>query len=120
MTKQIIVGGNLQDAAKRVAEAWRRGERHEPAEAEDNITFVSWSALASVMTDKRHELLRHLHRHPAVSVRALSRALRRDFKRVYEDVVALESVGLIERESGMLRADYGEIRALILLDATAA
>lgn len=117
MKKQILVGGNLRDAAGRIAEAWHRAERGEPVEPEDNVTFTSWSALSSVMTEKRYELLRHLHRHPSPSIRALSRDLGRDFKRVHEDVTALEAVGLIEREGGMLRADYDEIHAAILLDA---
>ena len=78
-------------------------------DAEDNVTFVSWSALASRMTEKKYELLRRLHRQPAVSICALARDLGRDFKRVHEDVNALEAVGLIEREGGLLRADYDEI-----------
>ena len=69
-------------------------------EPEDHVTFVSWSALASRMTDKRYELLRRPHRQPAVSVRALARDIGRDFKRVHEDVKALEAIGLIEREGG--------------------
>lgn len=117
MKKQIFVGGSLRDAANRVSEAWHRAERGETVEAEDNVTFASWSALASAMTEKRYELLRHLHRHPAPSIRALSRDLGRDFKRVHEDVTALEAIGLIERQGGVLRADYDEIRAAILMDA---
>lgn len=69
------------------------------------------------MTDRRYELLRHLHSHPAPSIRALARDLGRDFKRVHADVVALEAIGLIERDEGMLRADYDEIRAAILIAA---
>lgn len=116
MTKHtIIVGGSLEDAARRVAEAWHRAERGEAGEAEDTVTFVSWSGLASVMTDRRHEILRHLHAHPARSVRALARVLGRDYKRVHEDVAALESVGLIERDAEGLRADYDEIRTVIAL-----
>ena len=42
MKKQIIVGGSLEDAAARVADAWRRAEHGEPVEAEDNVTFVTW------------------------------------------------------------------------------
>ena len=120
MKKKVIVGGSLEEAAARVEDAWRRAERGERVEAEDNVTFVSWSALASRMTDKRHELLRRLHREPAVSIRALARDLGRDFKRVHEDVKALEAIGLIEREGGLLRADYDEILASIRLDAPAA
>jgi predicted transcriptional regulator len=117
MTKRtIIVGGSLEEAAKRVAETWHRAERGEPVEAEDNVTFTSWSVLvASVMSDKQHELLKHLHRHAAPSLRALARELGRDYKRVYEDVAALESVGLVERDEGGLRADYDEIRTVITL-----
>ena len=73
------------------------------------------------MTDKRHALLKHLHQHPEKSMRALSRALGRDFKRVHEDVGALESVGLIERdEDGALTARYDQIQATILIDSEAA
>ena len=112
MKKQVIVGGNLEEAAARIADAWRRAERGDPVEPEHNITFVTWSALASRMTDKRYELLRLLHRQPAVSVSALARDLGRDFKRVHEDVKALEDIGLIEREDGLLKADYDEISRL--------
>ena len=120
MKKQIIVGGTLRDAADRVADAWRRAERGETVEAEDTVTFLSWSELASHMTDNRYELLRRLHKAPAVSIRALARDLGRDFKRVHKDVTALEAIGLVEREGGLLRADYDEIRASILPDAPAA
>jgi predicted transcriptional regulator len=121
MDKHIIVGGTLRDAAGRVADAWKKAEAGELATPQDNITFVSWSALSSVMTDKRHALLQHLHQHPAKSIRALSRDVGRDFKRIHEDVTALENVGLIERdEHGHLTARYGQIQATILLDASAA
>jgi predicted transcriptional regulator len=120
MRKQVFVGGGLREAAKRVSDAWHRAESGKSSDAEDNVTFVSWSALASVMTDKRYELLRHLHQRPAESVRALSREIGRDFKRVHEDVKALEAVGFIERSDGKLHADYDAIRATILLDTAAA
>ncbi len=115
MSKTIYVGGSLEDAARRVADAWHRAERGEAVEPQDNVTFLSWSALASVMTDRRHELLRYLHQHPADSIRALARDLGRDYKRVYEDVRALTAVGLIERDGDTLRADYDEIDAKITL-----
>lgn len=115
MKRSIYVGGTLGDAAKRVSSAWKRAQRGGPVKPEDNVTFVSWTALAAVMTDKRHELLRHLHQHPAPSVRALARELRRDYRRVHDDVSALEAVGLVERDADGLRADYKEIHAVIAL-----
>jgi predicted transcriptional regulator len=120
MKKRVFVGGSLRDAARRVADTWHRAERGEAVEPEDNITFLSWSALALVMTDKRYELLRHLHGHPAITIHALARDIGRDLNRVSEDVAALEAVGLIERDGDRLRADYDEIQASIRLDASAA
>ena len=119
--KKLIVGGNLRDAAARVADAWKRAQNGEAVQAEDNVTFVSWSALSSVMTDKRHLLIQHLHAHPAASIRELSRTLGRDFKRVHQDVTALERVGLVERrEDGWLTASYSQIQATILMETKAA
>jgi predicted transcriptional regulator len=116
MRKQIIVGGNLADAAKRVADAWHRAERGEVFEPEGNVTFVSWAGLSAALTEKRYELLKALHRRPAASIRELSRTLGRDFKRVHEDVSALRQIGLIEvGPDGMLTAGYSEIRAVITM-----
>lgn len=121
MKKSIIVGGSLRDAAARVADAWHRAERGEAVEPQDTITFLTWSSLASVMTDKRLELLRHLNEHPTVSIRALARNLGRDYKRVHEDVTALEAIGLVERgDDGMLRAGYDEIQTSISMAPRAA
>lgn len=64
------------------------------------MTFAAWSALAPVMTDKRHELLNRLHDHPAPDIRALARDVGRDHKRVHADVSALEGIGLIECDEG--------------------
>jgi predicted transcriptional regulator len=66
-----------------------------------------------VLTPRRLELLRHLHRRPVPSIAALARALGRDYKRVHADVEALAAAGLIDRAPTGLRADYGEIRASI-------
>ncbi|MFN3461075.1 MAG: hypothetical protein ACK4ZN_08710 [Oceanibaculum sp.] len=110
----IHVGGDFDALAKRVSAAWHRAEQGD-VEGQEHLTFVSWEALSKVMTAKRMELLRHLHRNPAVSVAALARSLGRDYKRVHEDVESLSAAGLIERDATGLRADYAEIRTLIAL-----
>lgn len=38
--RRLIVGGSLEEAGKRVADAWRRAERGEAVESEDNVTFA--------------------------------------------------------------------------------
>lgn len=115
MSKTVHVGGNLRDAATRFGAAWKRAQAGEDVPSQDTVTFVSWSALAAVMTDKRHEMLRHLHQHPAASIRALARDLGRDYKRVHEDLAALAAVGLVEKDGSVWRADYDEIRTTITL-----
>ena len=48
MTKKVLVGGSLGEAAHRVVEAWHRAERGERVAPRDNITFLSWSALGTL------------------------------------------------------------------------
>ncbi len=108
----IHVGGTFADSKQRVLNAAARAERGDIV-SEDHITFASWDALATVMTTKRFELVRHLHKHPEASIAALARSLKRDYKRVHEDVEALAAAGLVERSASGLRAEYSEIRAQI-------
>ena len=111
---EIHVGGTLDDMKRRVVDAVERAKRGEII-GEEHVNFESWEALASVMTTKRFELLRHLHRSPEASIASLARSLNRDYKRVHEDVEALSQAGLIDRSTDGLRADYTEIRTLIAL-----
>jgi predicted transcriptional regulator len=111
---EIHVGVGFAALATDVTNAWHRAERGEDV-AEHHLSFESWEGLAKVLTGKRLELLRHLHRSPTPSIAALARALGRDYKRVYEDVEALAAAGLIERNEAGLTAGYGEIRAHIAL-----
>ena len=114
MTKNlnVDVDESAEGMARRFIEAWHRAERGEAVD-EHHLSFESWAGLTSVLTPRRLELLRHLRRHPAVSIAELARALQRDYKRVHADVEALAAAGLIDRTPAGLRAEYGEIRARI-------
>ena len=111
---EIHVGGTLEDMKRRVVDAVERAKLGDVV-GEEHVNFESWEALASVMTTKRFELLRHLHRCPEASIASLARSLKRDYKRVHEDVEALSQAGLLDRGVDGLRADYNEIRTLIAL-----
>jgi predicted transcriptional regulator len=100
---KIIVGGAVEDDGGAFVDAWRRSERGE-AVHERVLAFESWEGLARVITGERYRLLRHLHAHPEPSVSALARALGRQYRRVHADVAALEQVGLIARDDGVVRA----------------
>jgi predicted transcriptional regulator len=116
MSKLVLHSGeDVGQAAARFIHAWERAERGEAIEPETHVTFESWAGLAAVLSPKRVDLLRHLHRTPAANVAELSRALGRDYKRVREDVEALVAAGLIDRNDGGIRADYAEIRTAIVM-----
>ena len=119
---KITVGGTAEDDAAAFLDAIGRAERGETVH-ERVLSFQSWEGLASVMTGERYRLLRHLHAHPEPSVSALARALGRQYRRVHEDVTALEGAGLVARDGapvwtakrGVLRVTADTIQAEIRL-----
>ena len=112
---KITVGGAIEaDAARRFVDAWRRAERGETFR-ERHLAFESWDALARVLTGKRMEILRYVHRHKVPSVRALATALGRDYSNVHADIQALTAAGLIDMTDNELRADYDAIETKIAI-----
>ena len=99
------VGETLEDIGARAIDAWHRMENGEPLK-EKHVSFATWETMVRVLSPKRLALLRHVHRHPARTIRALAQALRRDYRRVHEDVEALQAAGLLDRDMDGLRADY--------------
>jgi len=112
---KITVGGAMaKEASHRFVDAWHRAERGEVFH-ERHLAFESWDALARVLTGKRMELLRYVRRHPAASVRALAKALGRDYSNVHADVRALTAAGLLDATDGGVRADYDAIETRIAI-----
>jgi predicted transcriptional regulator len=74
---------------------------------EKPISFETRETMVRVLSPRRRELLRHVHQHPAKNIRMLAQALRRDYRRVHEDVAALEAAGLLDRDKAVGRAEYG-------------
>jgi predicted transcriptional regulator len=112
---KITVGGAMEaEASRRFIDAWRRAESGERFH-ERRLTFESWDALTRVLTSKRMELLHHVHRHKVTSVRALAKALGRDYSNVHADVRALIAAGLLDAPDGSMRADYDVIETKIAI-----
>jgi len=112
---KITVGGALEEeATKRFVGAWHRADKGEQF-SERHLSFESWDALTRVLTGKRLELLRHVRREPAISVRALAKALARDYSNVHADVQALKAAGLLDSTDGGVRADYEAIETKIAI-----
>ena len=112
---KITVGGAMEEeATRRFLDAWRRAERGDSFH-ERHLAFESWDALARVLTGKRMELLRYVRRHKVTSIRALAKALERDYSNVHADVQALTAAGLLEAENGSIRADYDAIQTKVAI-----
>jgi predicted transcriptional regulator len=67
------------------------------------------------MTGKRMELLHYVRRHQVTSVRALAKALGRDYSNVHADAQALTAVGLLDTADGRVQADYDVIETRIAI-----
>jgi predicted transcriptional regulator len=102
------------EASRKFIDAWHRAERGESFH-ERHLAFESWDALARVLTGKRMELLRYVRRHNVPSVRALAKALQRDYSNVHADVKALVGAGLLENTSHGVHAGYDAIETRIAL-----
>lgn len=115
---EIHLGDGLEDIGRRFVNAWHRAERGEltAENAKRHVTFVDLETFSRVLSPKRVELLRHVHRNPARSVRALALALGRDYRRVHEDVEVLVGSGLLEKGEDGLRAGYDRARIEAHLD----
>ncbi len=112
---KFTVGGSFEDeASRRFIDAWHRAERGEVFH-QRYLAFESWDALARVLTGKRMELLRYVRRNNVASVRALAKALNRDYSNVHADVKALASAGLLDATPKGVRADYDVIETKIAI-----
>lgn len=102
---QVHVGETMDDVGARAIAAWHRMGRGEEVN-EKHVSFETWETMVRVLSPKRLELLRHVHRDPARNIRVLALALGRNYRRVHEDVEALEAAGLLDRDKEGLRAEY--------------
>jgi predicted transcriptional regulator len=103
---KVTVGGAFEaEASRQLIDAWHRAERGETFH-ERHLAFENWDTLARVLTGKRMELLSYVRRNNVTSVRALAKALNRDYSNVHADVKALAGAGLLEATPHGVRADY--------------
>ena len=118
-TKLSITVGSVEDAAKDVIDAWHQAEHGEtPSEPRVAILFTELETLLKTLTPQRFVLLRQLHQMGPSSIRALAKALGRDYKNVHRDVTELLRLGLIEKnEAGRILVPWDEIDARLDLAA---
>ena len=108
--------GSLADMGKRFASAWNKASAGEPVQ-ETHVTFLDVQTMLDTLSPRRLELLRHVRQHGAGNVRELAQTLGRDYKNVHQDVVVLESAGLLVRDGRKLAAPWDELQANVSLMA---
>ena len=101
MTKKITIKtGSLDKAAKEFVDAWRHAEKEGAPDAPiEKISFTDQALLFKTLTPKRFELLEYVHAQDGISIRALSKALERDYSNVHQDVKLLYQLGLMMKDS---------------------
>lgn len=78
---------------------------------EEVIIFSSWDQLGHALSPARLQILSAVLQTKPKSISALARALRRDFKNVYNDVRLLSDIGLLDlRAKGTRKALVPEAR----------
>ena len=113
---KVTIGGDLADDGAAFVNSWRQAEAGLVG-GDHVIAFESWEGLARVLTGERIRLLRHLHAHSAPSISALARSLGRQYRRVHDDVIALEVAGLVTRANGFVEVTADKITADLNLAA---
>lgn len=87
---------------------------------DEHIYFTSPAILFQKITPKRWELVAKLQDIGAVSIRELARLLKRDIRRVHDDVSALITEGIIERNEQGVFIPFSEIHTDFTLKTKAA
>lgn len=89
-----------------------------PEEPIERVYFGDMKTFLEHITPKRFILLDALHKSNAMTIYALAKMLKRHYKNVHDDVKALESIGLIEKdENGLYSVPWCEITATTKLAA---
>ena len=109
ITMQPDWQGGLRAAGKAAAATSYQGEV---------LNFESPGHFFGQLTEKRWEIVRAAQGKGELSVRELARMVKRDVKRVHEDIVILADVGLLERtDSGGIICPYASMHIDMYLKA---
>lgn len=100
------------DALDRFEAAWHLATGRKAPAPLAVLSFADLPLLLKTLTPARWALLKELRKRGAVSVFALARHLKRDYKNVHTDVASLAAIGLIEKTGkAEIRIGYEAIRS---------
>lgn len=116
-SKVTLHVGSISGMGRRFTNAWNRAASGKKVN-ETHVTFLDLQTLLETLSLRRLELLKYVHQHGAENVKQLATALNRDYKNVHQDVVVLESAGLLLRDGRKLSAPWSELSASVSLMAS--
>jgi predicted transcriptional regulator len=109
-TLNVTVGESLQDASARAKAAMQAVQSGKKVAPYFGVSFAEIGQLLATFTPKRWELIATLRSHGPMSVAALARQLKRDYKNVHTDVTQLiEWMAIERREDGLVEVPWSEI-----------
>ena len=117
MSKTLYVRvSTREDALDRFEAAWHLASGRAPPAPLALLSFADLPLLMKNLTPARWELLKHLKTKGALTIFALAKALRRDYKNVHTDVSRLVELNLIEKtEESLVRVTWDAVRAELKL-----
>jgi predicted transcriptional regulator len=106
----------LADALDRFEAAWHLASGRHPPAPPAILAFADLPLLLRTLTPARWALLARLKKSGPLSVYALAKLLRRDYKNVHTDVRRLAELGLIERRGAAgIAVTWDAVRAELKL-----
>lgn len=117
MSKKLSVRVSaLPDALDRFEAAWHSASGRAAPAPVRLLSFADLPLLLRTLTPARWELLARLRAAGPMSVNALAKHLKRDYKNVHTDVAQLLQLGLIERTAdSLVRVAWDAVRAELRL-----
>ena len=110
MTKTFTVRiQNLDDALAETARVWKAAEKGKKQKPSTGIGFSTYADMHRILTPKRLDIVRALAGNKPMSIREVARRVRRDFKGVHTDVVALANAGVVDRMEEGISFPYDRI-----------
>jgi len=109
-TLHLRVGEDLALTLARAGQTMHEIEQGQSPTPSFDLGFEDVAQLFAVFTPKRWELLAVLREHGPLSILALARLLRRDYKNVHADVTALLEWTVIDKnDQNLVYAPFADI-----------
>jgi predicted transcriptional regulator len=101
---------SLASSLKRAASVMEALEQGKKVKRQEGIGFANVASMLSLFTPKRWELIEALKSSGAMSVYALAKMLKRNYKNVHTDVGALIEWDILKKnESNLVYVPYSEL-----------